>query len=102
VWEFLAVRDSELMAQREDLGIFGTLASAAQHQQVDHKSDETVETSHVSILIDPSRADQIETAKSQVKTQDRFSVPIPPSSGRCRRTAGVLSESLVSVSAGKP
>ena len=63
------------MAQHEHLGTFGTLAPAPQHQQVDHKSDETVETGHVWILIDPSRADQIETAKPHVKTPDKFSAP---------------------------
>jgi hypothetical protein len=72
------VQDGELMAQHEDLGIFGTLASASQHQQVDHKSDETVETGHVPILIDPSRADQIQTAKPQVNTPDEFSAPTGP------------------------
>jgi hypothetical protein len=46
----LAVQHGELMAQHEDFDILGTLTAAMQHQQVDHKSDDTVETSHASML----------------------------------------------------
>jgi len=38
------------MAQHEDLGIFGTITSTAQHEQVDHEADKTVETAHGPIL----------------------------------------------------
>jgi hypothetical protein len=69
------VQHGELMPQHENLGILGTLASAAQHQQIGHKPDETIETGHAPILIDPSRADQIETAKPHVITPDKFSAP---------------------------
>ena len=54
------MQDGELMAQHENLGVFGTLASAAQQQQIDYKPDETVETGHAPILIDPGRTDRIE------------------------------------------
>jgi hypothetical protein len=31
------LQHGELVAQHEDLGIFGTILAAAQHQQVDHE-----------------------------------------------------------------
>jgi len=34
VWD-LAVQERELVAEDEDLGVFGTIASAPQHEQVD-------------------------------------------------------------------
>jgi hypothetical protein len=46
----LALHHRELVAQHEDLDIFGTLASTAQHQQVDHEPDKTVEMGHALIL----------------------------------------------------
>ena len=42
----LALQHRELMAQHEDLDILGTLPATAQHQQVDHEPDKTVETGH--------------------------------------------------------
>ena len=49
----LALQDRELMAQHEDLDILGTIPATAQHQQVDHEPDETVETGHAPILAAP-------------------------------------------------
>ena len=46
----LTVQDRELMAQDEDLDIFGAIRAAAQYQQVDHEADKTVEAGHASIL----------------------------------------------------
>ncbi len=38
------------MAQDEDLGVFGTVGAAAQHEEVDHEADKTVEVGHSRIL----------------------------------------------------
>ena len=38
------------MAQDEDLGVFGTIGATAEHQQLDHEADKTVEASHPRIL----------------------------------------------------
>src|SRR5712692_7347685 len=46
----LALQYGELMTQHEDLDIFGAIRPAAQHQQVDHEPDKTVETGHAPIL----------------------------------------------------
>ncbi len=56
----LASQHSELMTQHEDLDILRTIPTSAQHQQVDHESDKTVETGHTPILLDPTSAVQIE------------------------------------------
>ena len=60
----LALQDGELVAQHEDLDILGTIASAAQHQQVEYEADKTVETGHAPILAasEPRRSRQRETA----------------------------------------
>jgi hypothetical protein len=39
-----------LVAQDEDLEIFGTIAPTAHYQQVDHEPDKTVEAGHAPIL----------------------------------------------------
>ena len=46
----LALQHGELMAQHEDLDILGMIPATAQHQQVGHEPDETVETGHALIL----------------------------------------------------
>ena len=56
----LALQDRELMAQHENLGVLGPIRTPTQHQQVDDKSDETVEAGHPLILIDAGRSDQLE------------------------------------------
>ena len=62
------------MAQHENLDILGTIRAAAQHQQVDHESDETVETGHALILaVLESRRSA--NAKHQVNAPDEFSAP---------------------------
>jgi hypothetical protein len=72
----LTVQDRELMSQYEDLGVFGAVASSAKYAEIQHQADKTVEgVGHMSILIDPSQADQIGTAKPQVNTPDEFSAP---------------------------
>ena len=71
----LALQDAELMAQHEDLDILGTIPAAAQHQQVDHEPDETIETCQAPILIDPSRADQIEARNPRSTVRTRFRHP---------------------------
>jgi hypothetical protein len=45
----LALQYGELVAQHEDLDIFGTIRAAAQHQQVDHEPDKTVKAGHTPI-----------------------------------------------------
>jgi hypothetical protein len=42
----LATQDRELVSQHEDLGILGPIPAAAQHQEVEHEPDETIETGH--------------------------------------------------------
>ena len=63
----LASQDGKLMAQHENLHSFGTISTAAQDQQVEHESDETVETSHAPILAapEPCRSSQRETPGQQ-------------------------------------
>jgi hypothetical protein len=39
------------MAEHEDLGVFGAVASTAKHEEIQHQADKTVETaSHAAIL----------------------------------------------------
>jgi hypothetical protein len=63
-----------LIAQHQYLDILGTIGAAAQHQQVDHKAEETVEAGHALILavLEWSRS---ANAKHQVNTPDEFSAP---------------------------
>jgi hypothetical protein len=42
-----------LVAQHEDLDIFGAIASTAQHEEVEYEADKTVETRHTPILAAP-------------------------------------------------
>ena len=49
----LALQHRELMTQHEDLDILGTIASSAQHEQVDHEADKTIETARGPILAAP-------------------------------------------------
>jgi hypothetical protein len=44
------MQDRELMTQHEDLGVLGTIGATAQHQQLNHETDKTVEASHQRIL----------------------------------------------------
>ena len=47
----LTVQHGELMAEHEDLGVFGAVASTAKHEEIQHQADKTVETaSHAAIL----------------------------------------------------
>lgn len=46
----LTVQDRELMAQHEELGILGTIGTTAEHEQLDHEMDKTVEAGHAAIL----------------------------------------------------
>jgi hypothetical protein len=46
----LTVHDRELMAQDEDLGVFGTIGTAAEYQHADHQADKTVEAGHQRIF----------------------------------------------------
>ena len=46
----LALQHRELMAQHEDLDVLGTVRAAAQHQQVEHEPDKTVETGRAPIF----------------------------------------------------
>lgn len=63
------------MAQHEDFGVLGPVPATAQHQQVDHESDETVEAGHALILIDATRTKQIETQNPRSRRPDEFSAP---------------------------
>jgi hypothetical protein len=67
----LALQDGELMAQHEDLEILGPIAAAAQHQQVDHEPDETVEAGHAPILAALEFTPISPSAKPQVNTPGR-------------------------------
>ena len=91
----LALQHGELMAQHEDLDILGTIRAAAQHQQVDHEPDETVETGHALILaVLESRRSA--NAKHQVNAPDEFSAPTGHTSypnGRSGRARYALSAS---------
>ena len=96
------------MAQHENLEILGAIPAAAQDQQVDHEPDETVETGHAPILIDPGRADQIEARNPRsirptsfrhpqddlVDSEHRDSVPSPR-----RKPIAVLYSTVTSVRA---
>lgn len=42
----LTVQNGELMPKDEDLGVLGTIGATAQHQQVDHEADKSVEAGH--------------------------------------------------------
>jgi hypothetical protein len=44
------MQDGELMAQDEDLGVFGTIGAAAHHRQADDETDKSVEVGHAAIL----------------------------------------------------
>jgi hypothetical protein len=61
------------MAQHEDLDIFGTIPAAAQHEQVDHEADKTVETGHAPILAapEPPRSRHHETPGQHARTSFR-------------------------------
>jgi hypothetical protein len=69
----LALQDGQLVAQHEDLHIFGTIASTAQHQQVEDEADKTVETGHAPILAtsEPIRSTQRETPAQHLRTNIR-------------------------------
>src|SRR3954471_18589070 len=70
----LAFEDRELMAQHEKLGVLGPVRAPTEHQQVDDKSDETVEAGHVLSLIDARRPARLE-ARPQLTPPDEFSAP---------------------------
>jgi hypothetical protein len=63
------------MAQHEYLGILGPVPAPTQHQQVDDKSDETVEARHPLILVDARRADQ--TRARNPRSTHRMSIRHP-------------------------
>jgi hypothetical protein len=46
----LALQYGELVAQHQDLGVLGTVASTAQNQQVDDQAEKAVETPHAPIF----------------------------------------------------
>ena len=71
----LALEDHELVAQHEDLGVLGPVSAPTQHQQVEHESDETVETGHALILIDPPRTDQTEARNPRSTHQTNIRHP---------------------------
>jgi hypothetical protein len=61
VWD-LPVQDCELVAEDEDLGVFRTIASAAQHEQVDDQASEAIRSSkHGQILAASDRDSPITT-----------------------------------------
>ena len=76
----LAFQHGELVAQHEDLGIFGAIAPSAQYQEVEYEADKAVETGHASILplSEPRRSCQRETAGHDGRRffgTDRFRLP---------------------------
>ena len=85
----LALQDRELVAQHEDLDILGTIASAAQHQQVDHEADKTVETGHAPILAasEPGRSHQRVTPVQYTRTGIRHPHVVTPLTSRPRRSS---------------
>src|SRR5205814_1381817 len=59
----LPLQYGELVAEHEDLDIFGAIPSTAQHQEVDYEANKTVETRHTPILApEPRRPCRHETA----------------------------------------
>ena len=69
------MQHAELVAQYEDLDIFGTIHATAQHQQVDHEPDKTVEAGHAPILASVRTA-PITTARNPRSTYPvEFSAP---------------------------
>ena len=53
----LTVQHGELMAQHEDLGVFGAVASTAQHEEIHDEADQTVEkTNHADDVGKPSQS----------------------------------------------
>ena len=61
MWD-LPVQDRELVAENEDLGVFGTIASASQHEQVDDQASEAIRNSkHGQILAARDRDSPITT-----------------------------------------
>ena len=57
------------MAQHEKLGVVGPVRASTQHQQVDDKSDETVEAGHVLSLIDAGRSNRLEARNPSSRHQ---------------------------------
>src|SRR5207245_675032 len=56
----LTVQDRELMSQYEDLGVFGAVASTAQHEEIQHQADKTIEgAGHPRILSAPPESDRL-------------------------------------------
>ena len=82
----LALQDRELVAQHEDLDILGTIRAAAQHQQVDHEPDKTVETGHAPILAALDHADQ-RTRNPRSTHPDEFPAPTGPARSAPRSLA---------------
>jgi hypothetical protein len=60
----LALQDGELVAEHEDLDVFGVVRATAQPEQVEYQADKTVETGHAPIFAapEPRRSRQRETA----------------------------------------
>ena len=72
----LALQPRELMTQHEDLDILGTIASSAQHEQVDHEADKTIETARGPILAAPRTRPFTRYACST--PSDEYSAPTGP------------------------
>jgi hypothetical protein len=68
----LALENRELVAQHENLDVLGPVSAAAQHQQVEHESDETVEAGHAPSLIDARRPALTETRNTRSRARRVF------------------------------
>jgi len=71
----LALQRRELMAQHEDLDILRAITLTAQHEQVDHEANKTVETAHAPILAAPRTGPLTPTRKTCSTHPDEFSAP---------------------------
>jgi hypothetical protein len=70
------------MTQHKDLDILRTIPARAQHQQVDHEPDKSVETGHALILTDAHQAVQTDTRNPTSTYPDRYSAPTRLTHGR--------------------
>ena len=71
----LALQHGELVAQHQDLDIFGTIPAATQHQQVDHEPDETDRNVPRVDRDRPESGRSDRSAKPQVNSPDEIPAP---------------------------
>jgi hypothetical protein len=80
VWD-LSVQDRELVSENEDLGVFCTIASAPQHEQVDDQPSEAIRNSKHGQNPRGSQP-RLTDHNNAVTSSDAFPAPTP-SQARC-------------------